>query len=186
MQRRLASTCGTGTGNSPPGQEAGLLAVECHEIGLREDLEQEFVAGRPSVNIKLPSRKIPKTVVPLWLVSGPATDVAEPKRWAPSGGFTPTCPAAVTLLEIWAPTIAPVLGSTPRKLHPINRKAVRFNSAMRTLSITCCEPGTRSRLMILVGAIAPVTWIGPPISGRAIPAGSNPPPGTAPGSTGVG
>ena len=40
--------------------------------------------------------------------------------------------------------------------------------------------------MILVGAIAPVTWIGPPNSGRAIPEGSNPPPGTAPGSTGVG
>ena len=46
------------------------------------------------------------------------------------------------------PTIFPVFGLTPRILAPICRVAVRFSSAIRTLSKTWWTPGMRIRLMI--------------------------------------
>src|SRR3954453_13176484 len=80
-------------------------------------------------------------------------------------------PAAVTGLAIWVPTIAPVLGATPRKLAPIRRNADRFSSATRTFRSTCCEPGRRIRLITWGGAIVAWTLPGGFDSGAAAPRG---------------
>jgi hypothetical protein len=69
------------------------------------------------VNSKSPSWKIPKTVV-----FSVVELIAAPPRVRPGvicpPWIWPMVPAAVTGPAIWVPKIAPVLGSTPRKLAP--------------------------------------------------------------------
>ncbi len=107
---------------------------------------------------------------------------------------------------ICEPKRVPNCGTEARKSAPICRMAVRFSSATRTLSNTCCEVGTRIRLMtwnwfvaIWLAAIAPgedvaLVWIGVaarPVEG-AYPAGNggrpcDPPPAAfAPSGAGGG
>ena len=132
------------------------------------------------MNSKFASWKIPKAVVCVPLRANELAPTSDPDGTDP--GLMPglrignrdcgiIAPDAVTGPAIWLPTMAPLLGSMPRKLAPISgRIAVRFSSATRTLSNTCCVPGTRSR-SIRAGAIDPSTWSGPPCSGaRRVPA----------------
>ena len=46
---------------------------------------------------------------------------------------------------------SPRAGVDCQEVAPIRRRAVRFSSAIRTFSSTCCEVGTRIRLMTWAG-----------------------------------
>ena len=89
----------------------------------------------------------------------------------------PIIPEAVAGPPIWVPTMAPVLGSTPRKFAPICRSDVRFSSAIRTLRSTCCEVGIRIRLTIRGGPKSVLMLLSSTesSSGVTIPIGNSPP-----------
>ena len=148
-----------GTGNWPPARNWAWWPFSAISSGSARTFSRLFRRSAVSTVLKAPWPKVPNAVacdprprvelfgviVTLRIarenwVAGVMSTVGEGNAPAPR---TPEKP----LPAICEPNSVCAPGISARKSAPIWRNAVRFSSATRTLSITCCEVGTRIRLM---------------------------------------